>query len=139
MSVDISHLVLVPSGHADDEVVDERADGTERGHVLARTVVHFDGDDILLGMRKRHGDVTQILAQFASRPFDRHDACFDVDFDCDYPKIPVSVSGFSFSPSEDPFEVRDFEVKAYRYCSEGHRKDMEFYIPPSGISSVSCE
>ena len=48
MGVDVSHLVLVALGHADDEVVDESTDGTQRSDILALAVVQLDIDDVLL-------------------------------------------------------------------------------------------
>ena len=65
MCVYVSHLVLVATGYTDNQVVDQRADGTERGDAFARAVVEFDGD--ALGRRLGEGDgkVLQVFDQFA--------------------------------------------------------------------------
>ena len=90
MGVDISHLVFETFRDADDEVVDEGADGAEGGDVLAGAVVHFDVDDVFLRVREGDGDVAEVFDEFAPRAFDCYDAGFDVDFD--YAEERVSVS-----------------------------------------------
>jgi len=70
VSVDISHLVLVASGHTGDQVVDDRLDGSEGSDILAGAVVDFDLDcllalDLGLGEGKCYGDVGEILRQFS--------------------------------------------------------------------------
>lgn len=52
VGVDVAHLVLEALRHADDEVVDEGADGAERRDVLARAVVQLDVDDVLGWVRE---------------------------------------------------------------------------------------
>ena len=82
MSVDVSHLVLKPLRDADDEVVDEGADGAQGGDALAVAVVHFDVDDIFRWVREADAQVAQVLAEFAPRALDGDVAGFDLDFDC---------------------------------------------------------
>ena len=65
MCVDVSHLVSVTLGDTDDQVVDESADSSESGDVLAGTVVQFDVDDILLWVREVDGQVVKVLCELA--------------------------------------------------------------------------
>lgn len=65
MGIDVSHLVLVALGDADDQVVDEGADGTEGSDALARAVVELDLDDILLGVGEANGQVAERLDELA--------------------------------------------------------------------------
>lgn len=81
MGVDITHLVFETLRHADDEVVDDGADGAQGGDVFAGAVVHFDVDDVLFRVAEAHAQVAQVLRQFAPRPFDGDVAGFDFDFD----------------------------------------------------------
>lgn len=68
MCVDVSHLVFVTLGDTDDQVVDESSDGSESGDVLAGTVVQFDVDNILLGVREVDSQVLKILDEFSCPP-----------------------------------------------------------------------
>jgi hypothetical protein len=68
MGIDVSHLVLVALRYADDQVVDEGADGAQRGDVLARAVVDLDADHVLGGTRKADGQVTNVLLKLACFP-----------------------------------------------------------------------
>lgn len=61
MCVDVAHLVLEAFCDADDQVVDEGADGSEGSDILAVAVVDLDGDGVLLGLAKVDGQVTEIL------------------------------------------------------------------------------
>ncbi len=65
MGVDVAHLVLEALGHADDEVVDEGADGAESGDVLAYAMVQLDVDDVLFRLGEADGDVVETLGEFA--------------------------------------------------------------------------
>jgi hypothetical protein len=65
MGVDVAHLVLEALGHADDHVVDQRADGAEGGDVLARAVVELDVDDVLLWVREVDGQMAEVLDELA--------------------------------------------------------------------------
>lgn len=47
MGVDVTHLVLVALGDADDHVVDKGADSAESSDILAVAVVELDVDDVL--------------------------------------------------------------------------------------------
>jgi hypothetical protein len=48
MGVDVSHLVLVALRYADNEVVDESSDRPQSCDALARAMVQFDVDQVLL-------------------------------------------------------------------------------------------
>lgn len=65
MCVNVSHLVLEALGDTDDQVVDERSDCAEGGDVLSGTVVQFDLDYILLGMREIDRQVVEVLGELA--------------------------------------------------------------------------
>lgn len=82
MCVDVAHLVLETLGDAGNEVDDDAADSAQRSHVLARTVVHLDLDDILGRLGEVDGKVRKVLLQLAARALDGHDAGLDVDLDC---------------------------------------------------------
>jgi hypothetical protein len=65
MGIDVAHLVLEALGDADDQVVDEGADGPESGDILTVAVVNLESDDVLLGLREVDGDVAEILDELA--------------------------------------------------------------------------
>ena len=69
MGVDVSHLVFVTFCHAGDQVLDDGLDGAEGSHVLARTVVNFDLDNVfafgVLGQGECDGDVGEVFYEFA--------------------------------------------------------------------------
>lgn len=65
MGIDVAHLVLEALGNADDHVVDQGADGTESGDILAGTVVKLDVDDILLWVGEVHCKMGQVLGELA--------------------------------------------------------------------------
>jgi hypothetical protein len=65
MGVDVAHLVLEAFGDADDQVVDEGADGAEGGDILSVAVVDLDGDDVLLGLGEVDSQVAQVLDELA--------------------------------------------------------------------------
>lgn len=65
VSVDVTHLVQEALGDTDDQVVDDRTDSTEGSDTLTDTVVHLNGDDILLGAAEGDGDVREILNKLA--------------------------------------------------------------------------
>ena len=67
VSVDVAHLVLEALGDTDDQVVDEGTDGTKGSHSLADTVVHLNGDDILLGAAEGDGNVGEVLDELACK------------------------------------------------------------------------
>jgi len=52
MGVDVSHLVLVTLGHADNQVVDERPDCSQSRNIFPCAVVEFDVDNIFGGVRE---------------------------------------------------------------------------------------
>lgn len=91
MGVDVSHLVLEAFRDADDQVVDEGADGSEGGDGLADTMVDVDGDDVLLGRRKADGDVGQVLDQLAPRSLNGDLSGLDLDLDCLWAQSLVSI------------------------------------------------
>jgi hypothetical protein len=65
MGIDVAHLVLEALGDTDDQVVDDGADGTQGSDTLADTVVHLDGDNILLRATEGNSDVRKILDKLA--------------------------------------------------------------------------
>lgn len=48
MGIYVAHLVLEALGDTDDQVVDDRPNGTEGGDVLAVAMVDLDTDQVLL-------------------------------------------------------------------------------------------
>lgn len=82
MGVNVSHLVLEALGDTDDQVVQDGADSTEGGDVLADAVVDVDGDDVGLGLGEADGDVGQVLDQLAAGALDGDLASLDVHLDC---------------------------------------------------------
>lgn len=65
MGVYVAHLVLVTLDNTRDQVVDEGADGSESGDVLAGTVVDLDADDVLGGLGEADGQVAQVFGKLA--------------------------------------------------------------------------
>lgn len=86
--VDVSHLVLEALGDANNQVVDDGADGTEGGDVLADTVVDVDGNDVLLGLGEADGNVRQVLYQLATGALNGDLASLDVHLDCSQTNFP---------------------------------------------------
>lgn len=82
MGVDVAHLVLEALGDADDQVVQDGADGAEGGDVLADAVVDVDGNSVGLGLSEANGNVRQVLHQLATGALDGDLASLDVDLDC---------------------------------------------------------
>lgn len=67
MGVDVTHLVLEAASDTDDKVVENGADGTEGGDVLAGTVVQLDRDGLLVGAAEGDCEMGEILHEFACR------------------------------------------------------------------------
>jgi hypothetical protein len=65
MRIDVSHLIFKPLGNADHEVVDESPNGPEGCHVLTVAMVDLNGEHVRFRLRKRHGDVAQVLLELA--------------------------------------------------------------------------
>jgi hypothetical protein len=65
MGVDVSHLVLISLGDANDHVVDQRPDGSKSSDVLPCAMVQLDVDDALRGVRKGHCEMTEVLGELA--------------------------------------------------------------------------
>lgn len=115
MGVDVSHLVLEAFRDTDDQVVDDGADGSEGGDVLADTMVDVDGDDVLLGRREADGDVGQVLDQLAPGPLDSDLSGLDLDLDCLWRQNIVSIDASTHaccmsalaSASRDPSIARN--------------------------------
>lgn len=102
MGVDVAHLVLVALGDTNDHVVDESADGAESGDVLAGTVVHLNGDDVLLGVREGDRQVLERLLEGTTGASDGDISGLDVDRDCAGCQSKALVSGCLLSlPSKD--------------------------------------
>lgn len=69
MGVDVAHLVLEALGHADDQVVDDSADGAEGGDILAVAVVDLNRDGVLLGLAEDDCQVAEVLDELPCFPF----------------------------------------------------------------------
>lgn len=82
MSIDVTHLVLEALCDADNQVVDEGADGTEGSDVLADTVVDVDGNNSGLGVGEGDGDVRKVLDKLAAGALDGDLARLDLHLDC---------------------------------------------------------
>jgi hypothetical protein len=67
MRVDVAHLVSVALGHANNHVVYQRPHGPQHRDVLPRPMVQFDVEDVRLGPREGHGDVSEVLGELACR------------------------------------------------------------------------
>lgn len=65
MSINVAHLVLVAFRYANDHVVDEGSDGSERCDVLSRAMVQFDVNNIFFRVRKGNREMTEVLGEFA--------------------------------------------------------------------------
>ena len=98
MGVDVSHLVLEALGHANDQVVDEGADGAEGSDVLAVAMVQLDVDDVLLRVREGDSQMAKVLDQLAAGPLDCDGARLDVDLDCW--RGVLSVLFLAFTPAD---------------------------------------
>lgn len=96
MCVDVSHLVLESLGDTDDQVVDERSDCAEGGDVLSGTVVQFDLDDILLGMREVDRQVVEVLGELACTIPVRISPAFHIPQIWCVPRGPSTVTSRDF-------------------------------------------
>jgi hypothetical protein len=65
MGVYVSHLVLVALGDANNQVLDEGADGSESGDILAGAVVNLNADEVGLGFGEVDSQMAQILYELA--------------------------------------------------------------------------
>lgn len=63
MGVDVTHLVLEALGDTDDHVVDQGADGTESGDILAGTVVELNVDEVGLWVGEVDCQVGEVLLE----------------------------------------------------------------------------
>jgi len=123
MGVDVAHLVLVALGDTDDHVVDDGADGTESGDVLAGTVVHLNGDDVLLGVRERDSQVLEGLLEDTTGASDGDMSGLDVDLDCAACQSKALISASLVSLSR--------KMQRVSFASAN--------VPPSGMVRVSFE
>lgn len=83
MGIDVAHLVLEALGDTDDQVVDEGADGTESGDVLAVAMVNLEADGALLDDGEVDGNVAEVLDELAAGALDGNDPGLDRDLDCE--------------------------------------------------------
>lgn len=65
MGIDISHLILEALRNADNQVVDEGFDGSERCNILAGTMMQFDIDDVFRRMGEADRKMSQVLRKLA--------------------------------------------------------------------------
>lgn len=63
MGIDVTHLVLEALGDTDDHVVDQGADGTESGDILAGTVVELNVDEVGLWVGEVDCQVGEVLLE----------------------------------------------------------------------------
>ena len=83
MGIDVTHLVLETLGDADDHVVNDGADGTEGGDVLADTMVQLDTDRLLvLGvLDEGDADVLEVALELTTWALDGDNTGLDGDRD----------------------------------------------------------
>jgi hypothetical protein len=67
MGIDVSHLVFVALGDADDKVVDQCSDCAESSNIFPCAVVEFDVDEAWGGMREGNCQMAQVLGELACR------------------------------------------------------------------------
>lgn len=89
MGVDVSHLVAETLGDTDDQVVDERADSSECGDVLAGSVVKLNVDLVLLWVGECDRQMAQVLCELATGSLDGDIAGLDRDLDCEASSISI--------------------------------------------------
>lgn len=65
MCVGVAHFVQETTSNANDQVVDETADCTERSNGLAVTVVDLNADRVRGGLGERDSQVGNILDELA--------------------------------------------------------------------------
>lgn len=65
MGIDVSHLILEALRNADNQVVDEGFDGSERCNILAGTMMEFDIDDVFRRMGEADRKMSQVLRKLA--------------------------------------------------------------------------
>lgn len=82
MGVYVTHLVLEALGDTDDQVVDERPDGTESGDVLAVAMVDLDSDDVLLEEGEVDGQMAEVLLELAAGALNCDESRLDGNLDC---------------------------------------------------------
>ena len=66
--VDVSHLVPVALGDAEDEIVDDGPDGAEGGNIFALAMVDLDEDLVFLWLGEGDGNVSEVLAELSCIP-----------------------------------------------------------------------
>lgn len=77
MCVDVSHLVLEALGDTDDQVVDERSDGTEGSDILAGAVVELDLNHRLGWLGEVDCEVGEVLGELSAWALDGHETGLD--------------------------------------------------------------
>lgn len=82
MGIYVAHLVLEALGDTDDQVVDERPDGTEGGDVLAVAMVDLDTDHVLLKDGEVDSEMAQVLGELAPGALNCDDSRLDGNLDC---------------------------------------------------------
>jgi hypothetical protein len=65
MRVDVSHFIFEALRDADNQVVDDGADGAEGSDIFAVAVVDLNRDLVLLGLTKVDSQVTEVLAELS--------------------------------------------------------------------------
>lgn len=119
MGVDVSHLVAETLGDTDDQVVDERADGSECGDVLAGSVVKLNVDLVLLGVGECDRQMAQVLCELATGSLDGNLAGLDGDLDCEASRISIFlllVVPSCAMPSSAAISANFFDSKLLLCC-----------------------
>ena len=91
MCIHISHLVLEALRDTNDQVVDECSDGSESSDILSGTVVQFDVDYILLGVREVDCQMAEVLRELACS-FVRLPSLYLSSRDLQIPRGPSTVT-----------------------------------------------
>lgn len=127
MGIDVAHLVLEALGDTDDQVVDDGADGTESGNVLAVAMVNLETDDALLDDGEVDGDVAEVLNELAAGALDGNDPGLDRDLDCKPKKAALVICSFT---REKPKHSR------FRFpSSAGQKRTKSVHLPHQQLAS----
>lgn len=133
MGVDVSHLVLESLGNTDNEVVDQSADSSECGDILAGAVMKLDVDDILLWVGEVDREMVQVLGEFSPRSLDSHKTRLDADLDT----LRNSQALFGVDVLHcRPIQVVDW-AKVGEELAAGRRKREKSWWVPSPESSLN--
>jgi hypothetical protein len=104
MGIYVTHLVFETLGDTSDHVVDNGANSTDAGNVLAVTVVDNELELVLTGELDLHVKVTQVLGELTAGSLDGNNARLDVDLNTlGNEKLVVLVDVLKVGSSEVSF------------------------------------